>query len=117
MIDIQPEYTIAEDDMLSNIEGTSDVPCSIFATRKPTSTSIFLHAFPDIQMTSTVSWQTVVVGGGHCHQALTPDEIQVDIVEDDDTHPSINSTSIHQGTGKEDNLTTDVKVRQKMSWL
>ena len=85
-------------------------PDLFFATRKPTSDLIFLHAFPDIQMASTVSWQSMVVGGERYHQVFTPDEIQVDEVEDDDTYPSINSKIIHRGTGKEDDVTTDVQV-------
>ena len=41
------------------------------------------------------------MGGGRYHQVLTPDEIQVEEVEDDD---------IHRATGKEDDVTIDVQA-------
>ena len=111
MIYSHPEYAIAEDDTSSNIQDNPDVPGSIFDARKPHSVLIFLQTFPEILMSSTVSSHSVVVGGGgRYHQALTPKENQVDGLEDDITNTFINSTSIHQVTEKECDMTTDLQV-------
>ena len=63
MIYSHPEYAIAEDDTLSNIQDNPDVSGSVFVARKPPSALIFLQTFPEILMSSTVSSHSVVVGG------------------------------------------------------